>query len=200
MINNNINNDNDNEFKNIKKELILELIMYSKEKKNFINIKPICEFYECLITGKNKKKIINELKIFLHFMRNNEVNDRSLVDNFSKFFKKNKYNVLSFTTTYKVNKYINQYYNRNKNVDNDIENITTSINNIMKPKIKYMYHDYSNNDNSNDNEEDYVPNSITNSKIIDANIKYLYNNISSNYDGGVEDIIHVSSDECIDDL
>ena len=199
MINNNINNDNDNEFQNIKKELILELIMYSKEKINVINIKPICEFYECLITGKNKKKIINELKIFLHFMRNNEVNDRSLVDNFSKFFKKNKYNVLSFTTTYKVNKYINQYYNKNKIIDNDIENITTSITNIMKPKIKYMYHDYSNNDNSNDNEEGNILNSITNSKIIDANIKYLYNNISSNYDEDVEEIICMSSDECIDD-
>ena len=199
MINHNINNDNDNEFQNIKKELILELIMYSKEKINVINIKPICEFYECLITGKNKKKIINELKIFLHFMRNNEVNDRSLIDNFSNFFKKNKYNILSFTTTYKVNKYINQYYNKNKIVENDLENITTNITNLMKPNINHMYHDYSNDYKSNDNEEDYMPNSITNSKIIDANIKYLYNNISSNYNGDVEDIICMSSDECIDD-
>lgn len=158
--------DINNKINNIKNDIILELKMYSKDKKNKHNINIICEFYKNICI---KEDMLKDFEDFLKHIQRDDINDKSLMDKFSKLFNGFRYSLTNITLSSKTSKYIKNYYKNYNSLNEQCNN----DNNILK--AMYGTYDGINNYefNLDNNYIDYID------KV--ENVKYLYNNMNPNY-------------------
>lgn len=158
--------DINNKINDIKNDIILELKMYSKDKKNKHNIDIICEFYKNICI---KEDMLKDFEDFLKHIQRDDINDKSLMDKFSKLFNGFRYSLTNITLSSKTSKYIKNYYKNYNSLNEQCNN----DNNVLE--AMYGTYDGINNYefNLDNNYIDYID------KI--ENVKYLYNNMDPNY-------------------
>ena len=160
--------------------IINNLVLYSKDKKNKKNIDFIVKFYRNLKLSKN----ISLIKEFSEILNQDNINDKIIIDTFLKLFNVLKYELTDLNLIFDIEKYLYNYKNKNNSYkDTNYEY-----------QLNYLYHIY-----DGIEEYEFTIDDTINSHPYELNIgnhlSYIYKNIDNNYLQEYQEFNEYLSDE-----